>query len=142
MGKFQIASYKGTRPGVAGLYNRLGRKLDHGPYSHSELLFSDGMSGSSSFIDRGVRIKYIGYTSVDCWDFHDVPTGYEVAARQWFIAHNGEPYDLRGNINAGLGFIPHEVNAWFCSEAIAAALGLRDPWRYKPNGLISVLKEL
>lgn len=142
-GKFQIAAFKGTRPGIPGLYNRLGRHLDHGPYSHVELIFStDGMSGSSSFMDRGVRIKYIGYTSVGNWDFFDVPMVHEPEARQWFIAHNGEPYDLRGNINAGLGFIPHELDAWFCSESIAAALGLRDPWRYKPNGLIAVLKEL
>ena len=39
-GKFRIAFYKGTRPGIAGLYNRLGRLLDHGPYSHAELVLA------------------------------------------------------------------------------------------------------
>lgn len=140
--KFWLASYIGTRPGIPGLYNRAGRLLDHGPCSHSELLFSDGMSGSSSFMDKGVRIKHIGYSSVGCWIFDAVPERYEANARQWFKDHDGQPYDLMGNINAAFGFVAHSADAWFCSEAIAAALGLIDPWRYKPNGLRAVLKEL
>ncbi len=138
---FKIAFYKGTRPGLAGLYNRLGRWLDHGPYSHCELVFSDGMSGSASYMDHGVRIKYIGYTSGD-WDFVDIPERYEPVARRWFISERGRAYDLWGNVNAMFGFIPHSRDKWFCSEAIAASLKLSDPWRYKPNGLCAVLKEL
>ena len=139
---FRIAFYKGTRPGIAGLYNRLGRWLDHGPYSHCELVFSDGMSGSSSFMDGGVRIKFIGYTSVDCWDFVNLPAQYEADARKWFVEHDGQKYDVMGNINALLGFVPHSSDKSFCSEAIAESLGLNDGWRYKPNGLAAVLKEL
>lgn len=138
----KIAFYKGTRPGIAGLYNRLGRWIDHGPYSHCEIVFSDGMSASSSFMDRGVRMKYIGYSSADCWDFMPIPAQYELAARVWFIENRGAAYDILGNINAAFGFVPHSEDKWFCSEAIAAALGLADPWRYKPNGLAAVLKEL
>lgn len=139
---FRIAFYQGTRPGVAGLYSRLGRWLDHGPYSHCELVFSDGMSASASYMDGGVRIKYIGYTSVNCWDFVDLPAQFETDARKWFMAHHGQKYDVMGNINALLGFVPHSPDKWFCSEAIAASLNLTDPWRYKPNGLAAVLKEL
>ena len=138
---FRIAFYRGTRPGIAGLYNRLGKWLDHGPYSHCELVFSDGMSGSASFMDHGVRIKYIGYTSGD-WDFVEIPERYEPVARRWFISERGKAYDLMGNINAAFGFVPHSRDKWFCSEAIAASLKLNDPWRYKPNGLAAVLKEL
>ena len=142
MSQFKIAFYKGTRPGVAGIYNRLGRWLDHGPYSHAELVFNDGMSASASFMDKGVRFKAIGYSSVDCWDFAPVPPQYELAARVWFLEKNGAAYDLMGNINAAFGFVPHSEDKWFCSEAIADALGLADSWRYKPNGLRAVLKEL
>lgn len=138
----QVAFYKGTRPGIEGLYNRLGRLLDHGPYSHAELVFSDGMSGSASYMDGGVRTKFIGYSSVGNWDFVPVRVSYELAARVWFLEHDGERYDLMGNVNAAFGFVPHSPDRWFCSEAIAAALGLNDPWRYKPNGLFAVLKEL
>lgn len=140
--ELKVAFYKGTRPGIAGLYNRLGRALDHGPYSHCELVLSDGMSASSSFMDRGVRIKFIGYSSVDCWDFVTVPQHYELGARMWFKEHHGQKYDLMGNVNAMFGFVSHSEDKWFCSESIAAALGLNDPWRYKPNGLMAVLKEL
>ena len=139
---FRIAFYKGTRPGIEGLYNRLGRWLDHGPYSHCELIFSDGVSASASYMDGGVRIKYIGYTSVNCWDFVDLPTQYEADARKWFMAHHGQKYDVMGNINAMFGFVPHSHDKWFCSEAIAESLGLNESWRYKPNGLMAVLKEL
>lgn len=140
--KFRIAFFKGTRPGIEGVYNRLGRLLDHGPYSHAELVFSDGMSGSASYMDGGVRIKYIGYSSVGNWDFVPLHERYELAARVWFMQHHGQPYDLMGNVNAMFGFVPHSVDRWFCSEAIAEALGLVESWRYKPNGLAAVLKEL
>lgn len=138
---FKIAFYKGTRPGLAGLYNRLGRWLDHGPYSHCELVFNNGMSGSSSFMDGGVRIKYIGYTSGD-WDFVDLPERLEANAWRFFVAERGKPYDLMGNVNAAFGWVPHSAGKWFCSEIIAAAFHLNDAWRYKPNGLYAVLKEL
>lgn len=138
---FKAAFYKGTRPGIGGLYNRLGRWLDHGPYSHCELVFSNGMSGSASFMDGGVRIKYIGYTSGD-WDFIDLPANREAEAHRWFIEHRGAKYDLLGNINAAFGFVQHSADKFFCSESMAAALGLTDAWRYKPNGLCAVMKEL
>ena len=138
---FRIAFYKGTRPGIAGLYNRLGRRMDHGLYSHCELVFSNGMSGSSSFMDDGVRIKYIGYTSGD-WDFVDLPEHLEPHAWSFFVQERGKKYDLMGNINAAFGWVSHSKDRWFCSEVIAAAFQLNDPWRYKPNGLYAVLKEL
>jgi hypothetical protein len=138
---FRAAFYKGTRPGLAGLYNRLGRWLDHGPYSHCEMQFSDGLSGSSSFMDGGVRFKQIGYSSVDNWDFVDLPPHLENMAYCWFLKHNGQGYDVMGNINALLGFVPHTSSKWFCSEAMAAALDFADPWRLKPNGLYARLTE-
>ena len=93
-------------------------------------------------MDNGVRIKYIGYSSINCWDFVTIPDHYELAARVWFKMHHGAGYDLMGNINAMFGFVDHSEDKWFCSESIAAALQLTDPWRYKPNGLAAVLKEL
>lgn len=138
---FRIAFYKGTRPGLAGLYNRLGRFFDHGPYSHCELVFNNGMSGSSSFMDGGTRIKYIGYTSGD-WDFVDIPARYEDAAWRWFVDYRGKKYDVMGNIQAAFGWVPHSQDKWFCSEAIAASLGLKESWRYKPNGLAAVIAHL
>lgn len=139
---FRAAFYKGTRPGLSGWFNRLGRFIDNGPYSHCELVFSNGMSGSASFADGGVRLKYIGYTSKDCWDFVDLPHNLEPEAHRWFINHRGAKYDLRGNIQAAFGWVRESPDKWFCSEAMAAALGLDEAWRFKPNGLRAILKEL
>jgi hypothetical protein len=137
----KLAFYKATHSGVPGVYNRLVRWWDQGPYSHCEMVFSDGMSASSSFMDKGVRFKQIVYNP-DNWDFVDVPDAYEVAARQWFSARIGEGYDLLGNARFAFGFLESPEDKWFCSEAIAAALGVEEPWRVSPNGLTSFMRLL
>lgn len=44
----KAAFYKATRPGLQGIYSRAVRWIDRGPYSHSEPVFSDGLSASAS----------------------------------------------------------------------------------------------
>lgn len=139
-GVLVAAYYKGTRPGIPGLYNRLGRRLDHGPYSHEELIFSDGKSASSSFMDDGVRFKDIGYSSMGCWDFLPLPGADELAARKWFEDHEGCDYDLWGNVRFGTNFARDSAEAWFCSEAVMAALGFAEAFRYGPCGSATALK--
>lgn len=141
MGKFRAAFYKGTRPGLAGVYNRAVRLIDNGRYSHKELIFSDGLSGSASWMDGGVRLKQIVYDPAK-WDFIDLPPELEDAARQWFIDHEGEPYDLHGNARFLCGIVQESKNGKFCSEATMAALGFTDPWRYGPNGAAALLMDL
>jgi hypothetical protein len=137
--KFCAAFYKATRPGIAGLYNRLVRWWDNGKYSHCELVFSDGCAASASFLDGGVRFKKIDFNP-QRWDFIDLPVGQEAVARKWFTDHKGEKYDLIGNLRFALDFLPDNKNKWFCSEALADALGISEPWRLGPNGLAAVLK--
>jgi len=135
---FIAAFYRGTRPGLGGLYNWAVRKRGRGPYSHCELVFSDGMSGSASFMDGGVRLKKIKYDS-SRWDFIELPAELEDAARKYFEARLGWKYDLMGNLHLTIGFVKHSVKKLFCSEADAAALGIEDPWRFEPNALWCVL---
>ena len=137
----KIAFYKGTRPGISGLYSRVVRFVDRGPYSHCELIFSDGMSGSASFLDGGVRLKQIGYSSPH-WDFVEVPNWLEPAARQWFEEHQGEPYDLLGNLRFVFFLARESARGWFCNEACATALGWQQSWRLGPNGFWAVLQSL
>ena len=137
----KVAMYKGTRPGLQGLYSRITRWVDRGPYSHCELVFSDGISASSSYIDGGVRFKTIDYNS-DHWDFIEVPSYRENAARYWFREHCGQPYDLWGNVRFAIGFARDSKGAWFCSEAVMAALGYKEPYRYGPNGMAVLLKNV
>lgn len=135
----KIAFYKGTHKGLAGVYNRLVRSFDSGKYSHCELIFSDGMSASSSFMDGGVRFKQIIYDPNN-WDIIELPNADENAAREWFIKHEGLPYDIRGNLKLVFILIPQSKNGWFCSEAVAAALRMVDSWRYSPNALYAIIK--
>ena len=128
-----LASYKCNRPGIRGLFNIMTRWWLGGPYSHTELIFSDGISGSSSWLDGGVRLKKIDYTSGK-WDFKTID-GDEKAARQWFEDHAGQPFDLLGL----LGFVwrrgTESRGKWFCSESVAAALQFHDPHRFDPCSL-------
>lgn len=124
-------------------YNWFVRKWERGPYSHVELIFSDGRAASASFRDKGVRFKEIDFDNGN-WDFIELPAQLEGKALNWFIAHDKCKYDLLGQVR----FLISPINIgnndekWWCSEAVAAALGLPDPWRYGPNGLYDALAGL
>jgi hypothetical protein len=110
----QAAFYKGK-----GLpYNYLVRWFEGGPYSHVELRFSDGLSGSSSWMDKGVRLKNIGYSS-DYWDFVALPEFDEAYAEKWFEDHKGAKYDLWGQLKFIFGFVKAATTRYWCSESDA-----------------------
>lgn len=132
----KIAFYRSTRPGIPGIYNRLVRWWTRSAYSHSELIFGDGMSASSSFADGGVRFKHIDFDPMH-WDFVDL-AGDESAARQWFADRVGAGYDLWGNVGFILGWIRDDPDKYSCAESVAAALGYPESWRYSPAILHAV----
>ena len=134
----RVALYKGTRPGLQGIYSLLVRFIDRGPYSHCELVFSDGVSASSSYIDNGVRFKVIDYNPAH-WDFIELPDSLEANARQWFREHDGEPYDLWGNVRFAFGLARDSEGKSFCSEALMSSIGFSDAYRYGPSGMVSAL---
>ena len=138
MSKLRVALYKGTRPGVPGIYNRLVRWWTSSDYSHVELILPTGRAWSASFADGGVRSKLIDFNPAH-WDFVDLPAELEGRAVEWFKAHRGAKYDVLGNVRFVLGPIRQGKKRWFCSEAVAAALGLPNPWRYDPGTLASAL---
>jgi len=145
----QAAFYKATRPGLPGIYNRLVRAFEGGPYSHCEIVFSDGDSASSSFMDRGVRFTGPGYKhgginfASGNWDVYPLPPELENAARAWFESHDGKAYDLRGNVRFIWPWGNRDSrDKWFCSEAILAALGVPEPWRFGVNAAAAVCRKL
>lgn len=137
----KAAFYKGTQPGFLGWYNRLIRWWTKSPYSHCELVFSNGLSGSSSFMDDGVRFKYIHFDPTK-WDLIDLPDHLESAAKGWFLDHLGEDYDLRGVLHFVWGPARQGKREATCGEALMAALGFNEPWRFTPAAAHAVLSRL
>lgn len=138
----RIAFYKGTRSGLQGLFNILVRWWTCGPYSHCELIiseFPDGavLCGSASQIDGGVRLKRMVLDPTR-WDVLYLPRGEEERALEWFEQRLGHRYDYFGLI----GFLARPIKGsgkrWFCSEAVAAAVGMVEPWRFCPNTLAAL----
>jgi hypothetical protein len=140
----RAAFYKGTHAGVPGIYNRLVRWWTRSPYSHVELIFFDGSAGidsqaaSASYMDGGVRFKWITFDPA-LWDFVDLPEALASQALAWFSSHEGDAYDLLGNLHFILEPVGDDKRKWFCSEAVAAALGMPDPARFDPGTLHAAL---
>lgn len=136
---FGIAYYKATKPLPLGIFNLGVRWWTHGKYSHTEMLFSDGLCGSSTFHEKGVRVRKVEFLPGE-WDFHELDPADERAARQWFEEHDKDGYSeigLLGQvIRAVSGMAKHE----FCSEALAAALGYAEAWRFYPALLACVTR--
>lgn len=141
----QIAFYKGTKPGFAGLFNRLVRWWTRGPYSHCEIIFNtsnDGQShcASASNIDKGVRFKTMALAP-EKWDFLSVDLDPRVVAK-WFVDHDGAKYDVRGLFGFVWRRSEDDRGKYFCSEACAEALGLEEAWRFDPNTLFVAIKRI
>lgn len=139
----KIALYKGTRAGAAGIYNRAVRAWTKGPYSHCELIAQEHDDGTvtcwgSSFSDHGVRKKTMPLDPLK-WDVIEVP-GALADAVEWFEAHTGDGYDIVGNVGFICRPVADDSSKWFCSEAVMAALGYADAWRFCPNTLAAALK--
>jgi hypothetical protein len=88
-----------------------------------------------------VRFKWFEFDPV-LWDFVDLPDALTLPALAWFDAHEGQGYDLLGNVHFVLAPIGDDKSRWFCSEAVAAALGMPDPARFDPGTLYAALKFL
>lgn len=141
----QVAFYKGRSHWI----DRLAAWWTRGAYSHCELVApganEDGsrMCVSSSPVDGGVRRKRI-LLDPRKWELVDLPVSDEAAgeAFQWFAERDGLKYDYLGLF--GFVWRPYSGSRrrWFCSEALASALGFRDAWRFDPNTLYVVLKRM
>lgn len=112
------------RASAGGWFDRLIARFTRGPYSHVEIVFSDGMSFSSMAADRGVRFKQIRFSELTRqgrmkWDFLTVPCRPEQEAvlRAWCETQAGKKYDWRGMFTCRLfGKFRGADDDWFCSE--------------------------
>ncbi|MEX3935078.1 hypothetical protein AB4Y32_25355 [Paraburkholderia phymatum] len=139
----KAAFFKGSSSGLGALVDFGIRAWEDGSYSHVELVFSDGRSGSSTSTDGGVRFTSAGsinFSDASQWDLLDLEGFDEVAALAWFDKHAGDKYDLWGDAHFVVGLIHENKREEFCSEAVGAALGFEQAWRFDPNALYYALK--
>lgn len=97
----QLAMYKGP---PTTLWHTVGHEATclwtFSEYSHCELVFSESarngkpLCASSSARDGGVRFKHIDLHT-GRWDVYSI-VGDEAAAYDWFVTHQGAPYDYFG----------------------------------------------
>jgi uncharacterized protein YycO len=142
----KVAFFKGRHPGVKGWLGVMTKWWTDGPYSHAELVVGETADGksvcwSSTYLDKGVRRAELVLDPAD-WDVIEIRTtpAQEAAALAWFSQHEGEPYDTLGLLGFAWRHYEGEKDKWFCSEAVAAALGYREAWRYDPNTFAAILQ--
>lgn len=146
---FAAAFYLGTRPGLPGAYNRLVRAYEGGPYSHCEIVFSNGDSASSSGMDGGVRFTGDGHAfpKIDFangnWHLIPLPADLEAGARAYFVEHDGWSYDYRGNVRFLYPFGNRDSKLkLFCSEAVLESIGVPEAWRFGVNAAAAVCQRI
>ena len=135
---FRLAMYKGK----GNLFNAFIRFWDSGIYSHCELVYSNGWAASASYRDsQMVRSKVIEFDD-EHWDFIDLPQELEADAIMFLKETYGTGYDLIGQLRFFWSPLHGQKKKYWCSEWVAAALGMKDPWRYGPNGLAAALSSM
>lgn len=138
----KLAFYCGTKSGLSGAYNKGVRWIEDGDFSHVEAIFEyyGYISGSSSFMDGGVRFKHIDYSKHPSdWVIVDIPWADEKAAYKYIDARKHKKYDIKGNVHFLIGLIKNNGEKEFCSGLLAGAIGIEKPWQYAPNSLYEIV---
>jgi hypothetical protein len=124
------------------IYDRIIGWWTTGKYVHCELILAeygdDHYLCASSIAGQGVRTETLTLPPSN-WDFVEVNVD-EAKAEQWFHQHDGEGYDYLGLLE--FVFPPAKStpkSKWFCSEAVMAAFGYSEAWRFDPNAMYDVL---
>ena len=138
-----VAFHKQHRKGWVGIIDALNRWWTKGPYTHTELVFSDGMWYSSTVQEGGCRFRRMPLDN-DKWDFIEVPATYveEMNCREWCgnrCTYQGRQrgYDFLGVALSVI--LPMDIQDKvrdFCNETVDKALqwiGKLKP--HKANGM-------
>ena len=141
MSKVYLASYKGTHPGVFGLFNKGVRLVNKGKYSHNEIAISEDPFTKPSFCvsstgsGKGVHGKTMQLTEKD-WDVIEIDWVTPEEIEKWLSSHLGCKYDWIGAFRFLIPLIsPEHPSDWFCTEACGDMLKIKEPWRFGPNDL-------
>lgn len=127
---------------IAKLLYRIRDNIDG--FSHVELIFSNGLSFSSSPRDGGTRFKWIEY-DINQWEFLSIDSPYsEEEIYNAAVVLDDLEYDYLGLFLHE--FLPLNIDnqkRWWCSEIICYLLGIKN-YKISPNYLyyLSINKEL
>lgn len=141
----KLAFYKAKGTWV----DQLIRLVTRSPYSHVELItepdlyFADGSMRctSSSLRDGGVRVRNI-ILKPGHWDIVEVEW-YAGDLPYFFKQFIGAKYDFAGLIfSQFFNWRRQDNQRWFCSELIAASLGIPNPSSYSPGELKAFVEKL
>lgn len=114
-------------------------------YSHCELIFSDGICGSASPRDGGVRLKNIEIDNHWCvfellnTNGSPITPQEESVIRYWFYINQGQSYDWWGALGSFIRLDLTSPGKKYCSNLISILLGLEPI--ITPGGLFRLLKK-
>lgn len=96
------------------------------PYSHCELVFSNGDFLSSSKRDGGVR--YTNIDNLERWDIYELQDSKysEDLIRLIVRQYLGQKYDIIGAIGSAFNIDLSDKNKKFCSNLCAILLGIEE----------------
>lgn len=96
------------------------------PYSHCELVFSNGEFLSSSKRDGGVR--YTNIDNLERWDIYELQDSKysEDLIRLIVRQYLGQKYDIIGAIGSAFNIDLSDKNKKFCSNLCAILLGIEE----------------
>lgn len=123
----KLAFYRGS----GNWFDKITRWRTAGDFTHTEIVFSDGMSFSSSQWDKGTRFKRIEYSDPSKWALVDVPLVNEKDIRFWCEGQVGKGYDWRGilKIFATGAVKKDDAERWWCSEVCRFPFTLQGVFR-------------
>ena len=128
----QLAAYRPHRR--SDILGRLVCWWTGAPFSHCELVV-DGACYSSSARDGGVRAKWIDLDH-PWWHLVEIPERYRDGILAHFDATVGTPYGWIDILCSQILRVPIHGRGYFCSEWVAAALGLPEPTSWTPGMLV------
>ena len=145
----KIALYRAWEEG-AEVWDKVISVATLSPYSHCELVFSDGMFISSSPRDGGVRQKFI--IPDENWVLCDLPVSdwSERSIRHWaeLLCDKKVGYDWNGVYRFGMPWMKEHPELYFCSEFCLAGLQSQNyfltagkPFKASPGSLAAHLKK-
>lgn len=136
----QIIFYKAE---YGGFLDKFISWCTNGPFSHCELLFSDGVCFSSSPRDNGCRFKKI-HILPERWVHLPIETTKESEIFELCKLEEGKKYDWFGAFGFIIPFLSASDNRWFCSELCSHMINIAtdqdNPTFINPNQLYKILK--